>query len=59
MGRRMARFIIVGFKISEENSVYYKKCRDIEELKKALETAFELKDADFVSIRKVKKGDSE
>ena len=51
----MARFILVGFKVSEERSVYYRKCRDIEELKKALETAFELKDADFVSIRKVKK----
>jgi len=48
-------YVLVGFKVSEENSVYYKKCRSIEELKKALEVAFEEKDADFVSIRKVKK----
>jgi len=51
----ITKYILVAFKVSEENSVYYKKCKNMEELKKALETAFELKDADFVSIRKVKK----
>jgi len=48
-------YVIVAFRVSEENSIYYKKCKDIEELKRALWYAFEKKDADFVSIRKVKK----
>jgi len=48
-------YVIVAFKVNEENSIYYRKCRDIQELKRALEVAFEKKDADFISIRKVKK----
>ena len=51
----MTRYVIVAFKVSEENSIYYKKCKNIEELKRALETAFEVKNADFVSIRRVVK----
>ena len=50
----VAKYVIVGFRVDSENSIYYKKCRDIEELKRALWYAFERKDADFVSIRKVK-----
>ena len=46
-------YVIVGFRVDSENSVYYKKCRDIEELKHALWVAFERKKADFVSIRRV------
>ena len=48
------KYVIVAFKVSEENSVYYRKCGDIVELQRALYTAFEKKDADFVSIRKVR-----
>jgi len=51
----MTKYVIVAFKVTEENSIFYRKCRDIEELKRALEYAFEKKDADFVSIRKVKR----
>jgi hypothetical protein len=48
-------YVLVGFRVDEERSVYYRKCKSIEELKKALVVAFERKGADFVSIRKVKK----
>jgi len=51
----MMVYVIVAFKVSEERSVYYRKCVDIRELQKALWYAFEKKDADFVSIRKVKR----
>jgi len=48
------RYVIVGFKVSEENAIYYRKCRTIEELQKSVYIAFEKRDADFVSIRKIK-----
>jgi len=48
------KYVIVAFKVSMENSIYYKKCKDIEQLKGALWFAFEKKDADFVSIRKIR-----
>jgi len=44
----------VAFRVDRENSIYYRKCRDIKELQRALYTAFEKRDADFVSIRKVR-----
>lgn len=47
-------YVIVAFKVDKENSIYYKKCKDIKELQKSLWYAFEKKDADFISIRKVK-----
>ena len=53
--REGASYVLVAFRVSEENSVYYRKCKSMEELKRALEVAFEAKDADFVSIRKVRK----
>ena len=53
----MGIYVIVAFKTNEENAIYYKKCKSMEELKKALEIAFEVKDADFVSIRNVKKSE--
>ena len=53
-----AKYIIVAFRVDSENSIYYKKCADIEDLKGKLWYAFEKKDADFVSIRKIKRGDS-
>ena len=48
-------YVVVGFKVSEEKSIYYKKCKSIEELQRALLYAFEGKDCDFVSVRKVRK----
>ena len=48
------KYVIVAFRVDEENSIYYKKCKNITELQRALYTAFEKKDADFVSIRKVR-----
>jgi|GEM_PF-3472757 len=54
LGLDRMKYVIVGFKVNEENSIYYKKCKDIRELQRALYIAFEKKDADFVSIRKVR-----
>jgi len=50
----MKKYVIVAFRVDEENSIYYRKCKDIKELQRSLYTAFEKKDADFVSIRKIK-----
>lgn len=50
----MARYVIVGFRVDEENSVFYRKCDGIEDLKRALYIAMERRDCDFVSIRKIK-----
>ena len=48
-------YIIVGFRVDSERSIYYRKCKDIDELKLALEQAFTSRKADFVSIRRVKR----
>jgi hypothetical protein len=48
-------YVLTGFRVDKERSVYYRKCKSIEELKRAIVVAFERKGADFVSIRKVKK----
>lgn len=49
-------FVIVGFRVDSERSVYYKKCKNLEDLKKAVEHAFVVKGCDFISIRRVRKG---
>ena len=46
-------YVIVAFRIDSEKSIYYKKCKNIDELKNALWYAFEKKRAHFVSIRRV------
>lgn len=51
------KYVIVAFKVDSVNSIYYSRCSDIEQLKGRLWYAFEKKDADFVSIRKIKRGD--
>lgn len=48
-------YVVVGFKISRVKSVYYRKCNGIEELKKAVEESFTKADADFISIRRIRK----
>ncbi|MHC1629270.1 MAG: hypothetical protein ACXQTI_10665 [Candidatus Nezhaarchaeales archaeon] len=48
------KYVIVAFRVDEENSIYYKKCKNIKELQRSLYIAFEKKDADFVSVRKVR-----
>jgi len=48
-------YVVVGFRVDEENSVYYRKCRGVEELKKCVEDAFTKRGADFVSVRRIKK----
>jgi len=53
--RRDELYVVVGFRIDEENSVYYRKCRGVEELKKCVEDAFTKRGADFVSVRRIKK----
>ena len=50
----MKKYVIVAFRVDKDNSIYYKKCKDINELQRSLYVAFEKKDADFVSIRKIK-----
>lgn len=47
-------YIVVGFRVDRQRTVYYKKCRDLGELYEAVATAFVRRDADFISIRKVK-----
>ena len=56
MGRRLSEmtYVIVGFRVDRERSVYYKKCKNLAELKRALEVAFRDKRSDFVSIRRIR-----
>lgn len=53
-GGKKYEYAIVGFKVFESKSVYYRRCRDIEEVKKAVEVAFKRRGAHFVSIRRLK-----
>jgi len=48
-------YVVVGFRIDMERSVYYRKCVGIEELKRCVEEAFMRKNSDFISVRRVKK----
>jgi hypothetical protein len=43
-------FVIVGFKVSQENSIHYSKAKTPEMMAKHVLKAFE-KGADFVSVR--------
>jgi len=45
-------YIIVGFKVNQENSVYYSKAKTKEELCAKVLKAFE-KGAEFISLRRV------
>jgi len=42
--------VLVAFKYNEENSIYYKKCKDFDELIEALKKAI-AKNTHFISIR--------
>jgi len=46
----MSFAVLVAFKYNEENSIYYKKCKDFDELIEALKKAI-AKNTHFVSIR--------
>jgi len=48
-------YVVVGFRVDQENSVYYRKCRGVEELKRCVEDAFVKKNSDFISVRRVRK----
>lgn len=45
------KFVIVGFRVEQEKSVYYAKAKDLKELARKTVLAFVEKDAHFVSIR--------
>ena len=47
-------YVIVGFRVDSDKSIYYKKCSDIRELQKSVWYVFEKKRADYVSIRRVR-----
>lgn len=49
-------YIIVGFKVDSERSVYYAKAKDLDELAKKLAVAFEKRQAQFASVRYIKDG---
>ena len=46
-------YIIVGFKVNEENSVYYAKAKTLDAMLKHITKAFE-KGAEFISLRVTK-----
>jgi len=47
------KYVTVGFKITEENSIHYGKATDLETFHKDINTAIE-KGADFISLRIIK-----
>jgi len=46
-------YVVVGFRIDGERSVFYRQCFSEEELTKAVLEAFNNKKAQFLSIRKI------
>ena len=46
-------YVVVGFRIDSDKSVYYKKCRTTQEMLRAVAKAFEERGAQFISIRRV------
>lgn len=46
-------YVIVGFKTTEENSVYYGKAKSLDECLSKIRTAF-AKGAEFISLRWIK-----
>jgi len=52
-------YVVVAFKVSSSKSVLYKQTDFIEKVSQLVEEAFLVKDADFISIRKVKGGKHE
>ena len=48
-------YIIVGFKVESERSVYYAKAKDQEGLARAMVIAFVKRGAEFVSVRYIRK----
>jgi len=49
----MNTYVIVGFKVSSERSVYYGKAKSIDECLEKVLIAFEGREADFISLRRV------
>lgn len=49
-----SRYVVVGFCVNVENSVYYQKGNGIEKCKEMIEYAFTKKGADFVSVRRIR-----
>lgn len=47
------KYIVVGFKVKEENSIYYNKTSDLGKFHKQIDTAIE-KGAEFISLRIVR-----
>jgi len=61
MGRKdnpagLTTYVVVGFRIDSERSVFYRQCFSEEELVKAVLEAFNNKKAQFLSIRKIISG---
>lgn len=49
----MASYVVVGFKVNNKRSVYYGTAHDLEACLKAVRTAFEKREAEFISLRKI------
>lgn len=45
-------YVVVGFKVTQENSVYYAKVKTLDALCRAIKLAFE-KGAEFISLRRI------
>jgi len=46
-------YTIVGFRVDEKRSVYYGTAKTIEECLQKIDTAFERKEAQFISVRRI------
>ena len=55
----MVKYVVVAFRVNSENSVYYKKCKTMEELLKAIAKSFNEKNAEFISIRRIARPENE
>jgi len=47
------KYVVVGFKVNEANSVHYAKADTLEKCLKQIEIAFKKKGAEFISLRRI------
>jgi len=54
MVKVLAKFVVVAFRLCEDHSIFYRKCRSSDEVAEAIKLALTKYDADIISIRKGK-----
>jgi len=54
MNREIERFVVVAFSMHRAKSVAYRKCKDAKEAGRFVYNFLEFKNADIISLRRIK-----